>query len=363
MASEAHRRRICRTDSFQEGHLPQNHTSVQPFTSVFRDSGGVTIIAEPANTHNGSVDYLLQLTHAAAQAGADGIKYQVFEPDHMSVPDYEWYKVYQQIAIPYDRWRAILAEARKTGLNLVAEVFDVQAARFCVEQGVESFKLNIADTLNSSLTEFLTHHAATVFVSVGGSELAEVHELLRQLRGGRSDVVLNYGIQNYPTLSEYSHLAKIPLFGLHFGLPVCFADHVAGDDRLAIDLPCLAVAAGATSIEKHIVLTRTSDRYDYYSSIEPQQFAELVGRIREVELCMGGQSLELDAAELEYREKHKKCPVLRTALREGHELSEEDVEFKRANGKKEFTARADVVGRTLAMDLPEKTVLRPEHLR
>ena len=29
--------------------------------SVFRPQGGVTIIAEPANTHNGSAEYLAQL--------------------------------------------------------------------------------------------------------------------------------------------------------------------------------------------------------------------------------------------------------------------------------------------------------------
>ena len=344
--------------------MAQNAVSVKPFTSVFRQSaGGVSIIAEPANTHNGSVDYLLELTRAAAKAGADSIKYQVFQPDDMSVPDYEWYSVYQQIAISHDRWRQIFAEARAAHLEMLVEVFDAKAARFCVENGVRAFKLNIADTLNMSLTEFLTQEADVVFVSVGGSELAEVHNVIDRLHKGRADLALNYGVQNYPTLPEYSHLAKIPLFGLHFGLPVCFADHVAGDDRLAIDLPCLAVAAGATSIEKHIVLERTSDRYDYYSSIEPPQFAELVERIREVEVCLGPQSLALDAAELEYREKHKKCPILRTALREGHALSEQDVLFKRANGKKEFTAREDVIGRTLTMDLPENTVLRPEHLR
>ena len=336
---------------------------MQPFASVYRPSGGVSVIAEPANTHNGRVEDLIELTCAAADAGADAIKYQVFEPDHLSVPDYEWYKVYEQIAISYERWPEVFATARQRGLAPLVEVFDVAAARFCVAQDVRGFKLNTADVANRPLIEFLTREASIVFVSVGGSEIEEVHGLLQLLRRGRAELILNYGFQNYPTLPAHSHLAKIPLLALHFGLPICFADHVAGDDPLAIMLPCLGVAAGASSIEKHVILQRVSDRYDYYSSIEPAQLKELVARVREVESCLGPQSLHLDEAELEYREKHKKCPVLRRALPAGHQLRAEDLEFKRANGTKEFRSPEEVVGRTLSVHLQAHTALRREHLQ
>jgi sialic acid synthase SpsE len=187
--------------------------------------------------------------------------------------------------------------------------------------------------------------------------------VLNRLGHGSADVVINYGFQNYPTQPAHSHLAKIQLLGLHFGRPVCFADHVSGDDPLAIELPCLAVAAGATSIEKHIIQVRDADRYDYYSSITPPQFSDMVARIRQIETCVGPQTLDLDQPEREYREKHKKCPVLRHACRAGHQLSEDDVDFKRANGQKDFTSMSEVVGRTLAVDLEGYTALRQEHLR
>lgn len=321
------------------------------------------MIAEPANTHNGSVEYLLELTRGAAAAGAEAIKYQVFEPDHLSVPDYEWYKVYQQIAVPYDRWRDVFEEARREGLAPIVEVFDVSAARFCVAQDIRAFKANTGDMANRSLIEFLANEATVIFVSVGGTYLAEIDRLLDRLRKSPAELIVNYGFQNYPTLPAHSHLAKIPLLALHTGLPICFADHVAGDDRLALELPCLAVAAGASSIEKHIVLKRTSDRYDYYSAIELPQLKDLVERIRQIEICLGPQSLELDAAEREYREKHKKCPVLRRALPPGHQLRDEDVDFKRADGPKDFGSSEEIVGRTLTVGLPAYTAVRREHLR
>lgn len=338
-------------------------SSIRPYASVLRPGGGVSIIAEPANTHNGSVEYLLELTRSSARAGADAIKYQVFEPHHLSVPDYDWYKVYEQIAIPYERWTEVFAEARSAGLLPMVEVFDRAAARFCIDHDVRVFKLNIADTANRGLVELLADEAAVVFVSVGGSLLDEVHGVLSRLRRGTADLVLNYGFQSYPTRVEHSHLAKIPLLALHFGLPICFADHLAGDDPFAVDLPCLAVTAGASCLEKHIVLARSAERHDYYSAIEPAQFTELVRRVRQVEICLGPQTLELDEEELEYRQKHKKCPVLSRALPAGHVLRAEDMEFKRANGPKEFASPEEVVGRTLAVDLPIHTALRREHVR
>src|SRR6266699_1867406 len=154
------------------------------FKSVFRPDGGVSVIAEPANTHGGSIEYLAELTSASAQAGADSIKYQVFEPGHLAVPDFEWYPVYQKIAIPYDRWKEMFAHARSCGLIAMAEVFDPAAARFCLDNGITAFKLNTADIAGRSLVDLLASEAETVFLSVGGSLVREVHAVLARLTAG-----------------------------------------------------------------------------------------------------------------------------------------------------------------------------------
>ena len=299
----------------------------------------------------------------AKDCDADAIKFQLFEPDHLSVPDYEWYKVYQEVAIPRDQWVRHFALAKAVGLTVVAEVFDVSMARFCLEQGVRAFKLNIADISNPTLTECLADAPTTIFLSVGGSLIEETHKVLQVLTRRGNEVVLNYGFQGFPTPLSHSNLAKIPLLALHFGLPVCYADHLAGDHPMAIELPCLAVAAGATVIEKHFILERKKERYDYYSAIEPQQFKAMVDRLRDVETCLGQSSLDLDQAELEYRNKHKKCPVLREPLPAGHCLTVEDVLFKRANQPKDFLLLEEVVGRILAVAVPSNVPLRKEYLK
>lgn len=246
---------------------------------------------------------------------------------------------------------------------VIAEVFDQSAARFCLAQDVRVFKLNVADIANRPLVELFADEADAVFLSVGGSFVEEIHRVLGQLSRGAARVVLSYGFQNYPTLPVHSHLAKIRLLGLHFGLPVCFADHVSGDDELAMDLPCLAVAAGATSVEKHVIQVRDTACHDDYSAITPEQFRRLVKRLRQLEMCIGEESLDLDRAELQYREEHKKCPVLRLDLPAGHKLKHEDIDFKRGPGPKDFASPEHVIGRTLVTAVAAQTPLRLEHLR
>jgi sialic acid synthase SpsE len=88
----------------------------------------------------------------------------------------------------------------------------------------------------------------------------------------------------------------------------------------------------------------------------------MVSRIRAVEVCLGTSGLELDDAELQYREQHKKCAVLRRALPAGYELTRADLTFKRANGPKDFVSLDEVVGRTLAVSLPPNMPVLAEHL-
>lgn len=332
------------------------------FRSVFRPEGGTTVIAEPANTHNGELEYLAKLVRVAKDCGADAIKFQIFEPDHLAVPDYKWYEVYQRIRITLPEWARLIDLARNVGLAVVAEVFDVAAAEFCFGQGIRSFKLNIADVSNTALVDILAQKGAAIFLSVGGSTVKEIDQSLSALRRNASDITLSYGFQNYPTMIEHSYLAKIRLFGLRFGLPICYADHLPGDHPMAVALPCLAVAAGATSIEKHIILERREDRYDYYSSLEPSRFRALVEELRQVELCLGRMDLDLDPVELEYRDVHKKWVVLRSDLPAGHRLRAEDIQLKRAGGARDFISLDEVVGKTLKTALRANTPLGREHL-
>jgi len=68
----------------------------------------IKIIAEIANAHQGNEQILQTLIRCAAEAGADGIKFQWFKYDNISVPEYRFYPVYEKLFIPEHTWESML---------------------------------------------------------------------------------------------------------------------------------------------------------------------------------------------------------------------------------------------------------------
>ena len=64
-----------------------------------------------------------------------------------------------------------------------------------------------------------------------------------------------------------------------------------------------AVAAGATSIERHVTLDRNMYGSDQKASIEPYELCKLVKDIRDAEKIMGNGEKVLTAAEEEVKKK------------------------------------------------------------
>jgi sialic acid synthase SpsE len=81
-----------------------------------------------------------------------------------------------------------------------------------------------------------------------------------------------------------------------FDVPVGYSDHTLGTF-----VPPIAVAMGATVIEKHLTLDRTMRGPDHAASIEPHEFEAMVQAIRRVELLLGDGVKKPRPAEQEAR--------------------------------------------------------------
>ncbi len=124
-------------------------------------------------------------------------------------------------------------------------------------------------------------------VGVGGYEDADIDKVLSRILQHRHRLMLIYGYQAFPTPLADTCLDRISYLVAKYRLPVGFADHVDAGNDLALRLPEYAVCAGAAFIEKHITLDRSSKGYDYYSSLEPDRFSEMVQGIRQCVEALG----------------------------------------------------------------------------
>jgi len=317
----------------------------------------VYIIAEIASSHEGEPALADRLVELAASAGADAVKLQLFRRDALMSHYHPKYDAFGQIEIAPGAWAEILSTAAARNVDIVIEAYDPASLELAESTGVVTgYKIPNSDIGNS---EFLSQFAACgkrLFLGVGGATLPEIRSAIDALvAAGATDIVLLHGFQKYPTPIEHSHLARLQMLAQVFGLPTGYADHVdAEDHELARMLPAMALAAGATVIEKHITDDRSRKGRDHYSALNPDEFAEFVVLMRRIAAAVGEGDIKLSAEEAAYRHMMKRQAVARSSLVAGSQLQSEAVAYKRT-GRPGLT-REDVVrllGRRLRVDKKE----------
>jgi len=328
---------------------------------------GVSVICEVASAHGGNADRLVDLLDAAASADADWVKLQIFSIEHLVATDNESYSAFKSIELEPSQWHRIFTHAAGLRPRVIAEVFDSRSLELVAAEGaIEAYKIPTADLGDRAFVDAVFRQGKPVFIAVGGASVEEIDAVVAQAAGHPGvELVLLHGFQNFPTRLEDSLLSRIPWLKARYGCQVGFADHVDADDaEMARTLPAMAMAAGASIIEKHITLDRAAKGFDYYSALNPAEFRDFVRQMRRVQSAVGAaDDGRLTAAETVYRNKMKKFAVVGKAIDDGTLLGKANIEYLRTRipglTRKEVELRAD---RVIAQNLPVGTVLEESHL-
>lgn len=318
------------------------------------------LIAEIASAHEGDPALCRRMVRLAASTGADAVKLQLFNRDGLMSRFHPKFDSFGEIEIAPAEWRAILAEAGTLGVDVVVEAFDELSLALAEDSGVvAAYKLPTSDIGNLPFLRAMAATGRPVMLGVGGALLAEVGKALDVLRqGGCPRVILLHGFQAYPTRVEDTNLAKLVRLARETGAEVGYADHVDATDReLARVVPAMALAAGATVIEKHFTDARSRQGRDRYSALNPDEFADFAAFIRRLAPAIGSDEDVLNEAETTYRHQMKRQAVAARPLPKGAALAADMVAYKRTNRAglglddvRRLDGRA--LGRDLAADEP-----------
>ena len=296
----------------------------------------VSIIAETACAHEGDVERLLDLVAAIGESSADAIKFHGFTADGRSVPDTEYHSIVSNLEIPREQWQKVIQKSKENGLVVIVDVFDVKSAKLMNQLGIDVFKIHAADIQNIPLLRTVSNTGKPIILYIGGSTQVEISEAIEQVEKYNSqDIMLMYGLQNYPTSFDDSNIGKVALLNEEFERPVGYASHTPGSSKHAKRLPAYAVAAGADLIECHFALNRKNRRVDYISSLNPKEFEEMARGVREMEVAVGTPTLELSDAEKKYRQGVRKALYTKKRIESGNQITEDDVVYLRGDGNHE----------------------------
>lgn len=300
----------------------------------------VFVIAEAGVNHNGRLELALALCEAARRSGADAVKFQSFRADDLVVPGaptagYQQRQtghddqaaMLRQLELSEDDHRVLKKRCDALGIEFLSTPFSCEAVAMLVGLGVRRLKLPSGELTHRSLVEAATATGLPLIVSTGMATNAEIDEALqwvRAVRGSLSDVTILHCTSAYPAEDAMLNLRAIPTMGATWPVPVGYSDH-----SLGVEAALVAVALGATVIEKHLTLDRTLPGPDHAASLEPAEFAAMSRGIRRVEQMLGDGRKVPQPAEREITAVARRSVVLARAVPADAVLAEADLQCRR----------------------------------
>ncbi len=252
------------------------------------------IIAEIADSHNGSILQAKALVDAAQEAGADVVKFQLHLPDIEMVPgkvqmwDGDLYEILKRNLFTPDMHKEMMRYCASIGIEYLCTPFCPAAVDILNNFGVKAFKTGSGEIahlpLHRKLAKISKKTGKPIIVSTGMCFLEEIAETVRVYaeEGVKENLVLTNCTSEYPP-NDYSHinLGLIKVLQETFGVIVGQSDHTM-DNYTSY----AAIALGAKVIEKHFTLSRKQCGPDHFISLEPAMFKELVEGIRKIEVAL-----------------------------------------------------------------------------
>jgi N-acetylneuraminate synthase len=323
------------------------------------------IIAEAGVNHNGSLELAIELVDAAADAGADAVKFQTFKAERLvsrSAPKANYqkettgetesqYTMLKKLELDRDMHQKLVDHCRRRGIQFLSTPFDEESVALLAGVfDLPILKIPSGEITNGPLLLQMARNGKPVMMSTGMSTLGEVETALGVLAFGytipdqkpsaaafqeayfseqgqqaiRSKVTLLHCTTEYPTPYEDVHLKAMDTLMHAFGLPCGYSDHTLG-----IAVPIAAVARGAVVIEKHFTLDRSLPGPDHRASLEPNELKAMVESIRQIEQALGQPRKKPTPVELQNRLVARKSIVAVQDIKVGERLAEHNIGLKR----------------------------------
>lgn len=302
----------------------------------------VATIAEIGVNHNGSYSNACHLVDAAKDAGADYVKFQIFEAESLATKEAQaaayqkkgnaissltQHELLQTLQLKHEDFCRLRERCQKVGVGFLATGFSEKDILFIDSLEPDFVKIPSGEINNLPLLEVAAGTSAPILLSTGMAYLHEVSaavEFLESQKRKRSEITVLQCVSNYPAKIESYNLRAMVSMGQALGTEYGLSDHSLGSE-----LSIAAVALGASIVEKHFTLNRNDNGPDHSASIEPAQFAIMVESLRGVSASLGDGVKRPMTEELENRSLVRRSIVARRNIEIGEIFSIENITTKR----------------------------------
>ena len=238
-------------------------------------------IAEVGSNFGGDLQLAKTYVEEASKAGASAIKFQTLSKEKLlaqktiidgELVDNPRWPLFGNVGLPEEWHQELKDHAKANGIQFASTPFYLEAVDVMEKCGVDFYKIASGDITFLPLLQRVGATGKRVILSTGASSLKEVELALNTLRtAGASKVDLLHCVVSYPPQWADMNLRAIATLKAEFGVEVGLSDH--GPGYLA---PVIAVALGATIVEKHVTHDRATKGPDHPFAMTFPEYAEMV---------------------------------------------------------------------------------------
>lgn len=319
------------------------------------------VIAEVAQSHEGSLGNAFAFAEVARDCGADAIKFQTHIAAEESTPGEPWripfskqdasrYDYWRRMEFTFNQWAALKAHCDDLGIAFISSPFSLEACRWLEQLDVPAWKIASGEVHNPELIDFMVDSGRPIMLSTGLASPVEGIATVRAIADRGSEVALFHCTTQYPTPPREEGLNVLSDYIAALDpVPVGLSDH-SGTEAAAT----IAAYLGASLIEVHLTLHEKAFGPDVSSSLTPSGLARLVKaaraawEMRQHPVDKDGQLGDLASV----RQTFTRSLVAARDIASGETIAEGDVAYKKPAGGMPYARKADLIGRTAQRDLP-----------
>lgn len=333
----------------------------------------VMIVAELSANHNGSKQIAIDTIRAAKRAGADAIKLQTYTADTItldcSADDFKikqgtiWdgkylHDLYKEAYTPWEWHEELFRVAKEEGLVCFSSPFDKTAVDFLESLSNPIYKIASFEITDIPLIKYAARKMKPMVMSTGIATEGDIQLAVDTCRAvGNDDITLLKCTSSYPAPIEEANLCMIKDLAERYGVKSGLSDHTIGSVSAVV-----AVAQGATMIEKHFIIDRSIGGPDASFSMNEQEFAQMVKDIRMAEAAIGSVSYELTDKMRSGRGGSRSLYVAED-MKAGEMITEQNVRSVRPGFGLHPKYLKDILGKKVNQDLEKGTRFAWEYVK
>jgi sialic acid synthase SpsE len=241
------------------------------------------IIAEAGANHNRNFNQALSLIDVAVESGASACKFQTYTSETLyskNTPNFAGYKninkLIKDIELPREWQKDLKQYCDEQNIEFMSTPCDEQAVDELVGLGVKRLKIAGFESTDFRFVEMVASSKLPLVISLGiGFEMNYLGKLFEIASKHGNELSFMHCNNAYPTPIEDVGIDIVKQLSQDTRYKWGLSDHTESPFT-----PALAVAAGATIIEKHFTLSKKLPGPDHPFALEPNELKLMVEHIR-----------------------------------------------------------------------------------